>query len=90
VKSKSENAAVGFRVKSGLGERCFACGLEQALDANRIGTLVLKERDAYAQAASQLRKSIVQVRRAIQTLGPTKGAWRTEQKLAALAAHASL
>jgi hypothetical protein len=74
-----------------LEGQLFRTELEQALHANRIGTLVLKERDAYAQAASQLRKSILQVRQTIQNFGrSTKGAWRTEQKLAALAAWISL
>jgi hypothetical protein len=65
----------------------FRSALEQALNAHGIRTTILLERDAYDAAATQLKKSIHDVRRLIQDLGrSTEGPWRGEQKLAALAA----
>lgn len=74
-----------------LEGQLFRTELEQALHANGIGTVILTERDAYARAVSELMKSILQVRRVIQNFGrSTKGPWRAEQKLAALAAWVAL
>jgi hypothetical protein len=62
----------------------FRSALEEALEAHRIRTAVLIERNIYAKAAVQLKKSSDQLRHLIQTFGrPTKGPWRAEQKLAA-------
>jgi hypothetical protein len=70
-----------------LEGQLFRSALEQALNAHSIRTLVLLERDAYDKAATQLKKSSVDVRRTIQDLGRfTGGPWRAEHKLAALAA----
>jgi hypothetical protein len=61
--------------------------LEEALHAHHVRTEVLIERDIYAKAAVQLKKSRDQLRHLIQTFGRfAKGPWRAEQNLAALAA----
>lgn len=65
--------------------------LEEALYKHGISTAVLLERDAYARADAQLKKSSDDVRRAIQNFGRlAQGPWRAEQKLAALAAWLAL
>jgi hypothetical protein len=65
----------------------FRSVLEQALNAHRIRTVILLERDAYSRAAAELKKSIDDVRRTIENFGGSaEGPWRAEQKLAALAA----
>jgi hypothetical protein len=69
----------------------FRSMLEEALQAHRIRTEILIERNAYAQGATKLKKSNENVRRVIQNFGrATKGPWRAEQKLAALAAWLAL
>lgn len=69
----------------------FRAVLQEALQAHRIRTDVLIERDAYARAAAQLKQSADDVRRVIQNLGRfNKAPWRAEQKLAALAAWLTL
>jgi len=69
----------------------FHSVLEEALQAHRIRSEVFIERDAYARAATQLKQSSDNVKRAIQNLGRfTEGPWRAEQKLAALAAWLAL
>jgi hypothetical protein len=69
----------------------FRSALEQALNAHGIGTFILMERDAYAKAGAQLKRSYDDVRRTIQNFGRfTDAPWRAEQKLAALAAWFSL
>ena len=69
----------------------FRSALEQALNAQGIGTFILMERDAYAKAGAQLKRSYDDVRRTIQNFGRfTDAPWRAEQKLAALAAWFSL
>src|SRR4029077_15062890 len=68
----------------------FRAVLQEALQAHRIRTDVLIERDAYARAAAQLKQSGDELRRAIQSLGRSKAPWRAEQKLAALAAWLAL
>jgi len=71
--------------------RLFRSVLEESLQAHRIRTDVLIERDAYARAAAQLKQSGDDVRRVIQNLGRFgKAPWRAEQKLAALAAWLAL
>jgi hypothetical protein len=69
----------------------FRSVLEEALHAHHVRTEVLIEHNIYAKAAVQLKKSRDQLRHLIQTFGrPTKGPWRAEQKLAALAAWLAL
>jgi hypothetical protein len=74
-----------------LEGQLFRAALERALNGHGIRTAVLLERDAYDKAATQLKKSSVDVQRAIQNLGRvTGGPWRAEQKFAALAAWVAL
>jgi hypothetical protein len=69
----------------------FRSTLEKALNGHGIRTAVLVERHAYGKAATQLKKSSVDVQRAIQSLGRfTGGPWRAEQKFAALGAWVAL
>ena len=69
----------------------FRSVLEETLQANRIPTEILIERDAYAQGATKLKESDENVRRVIQNFGrAAQGPWRAEQKLAALAAWLAL
>jgi hypothetical protein len=69
----------------------FRSVLQEALQAHRIRTAILIERDAYAKAAAELDRSNDNVRRVIQNFRRyTEGAWRAEQKLAALAAWFAL
>jgi hypothetical protein len=74
-----------------LEGQLFRSALEQVLNAHCIRTAILLERDAYATAAAELKKSSDDVRRTIQNFGrSTDGPWRTEQKLAALGAWLAL
>jgi hypothetical protein len=74
-----------------LEGRLFRSALERALKAHGICSAILLEREAYHKATVQLRRSIDDVRRTIQDFGrSTAGPWRTEQKLAALAAWFAL
>jgi len=69
----------------------FRSALEQALNAHGIGTFILMQRDAYAKAGAQLKRSYDDVRRTIQNFGRfTDAPWRAEQKLAALGAWLAL
>jgi hypothetical protein len=69
----------------------FRSVLEEALQTCRISTEILIERNAYAQDATKLKESNENVRGVIQNFGQaTKGPWRAEQKLAALAAWLAL
>ena len=69
-----------------LEGQLFRSALEQALNARKIRTAVLLERDAYDTASTQLKKSTEDLRRTIQDFGGfTDAPWRAEQKLAALA-----
>jgi hypothetical protein len=71
--------------------RLFRSVLEKSLQTHRIRTDVLIERDAYMQAAIQLKQSNENVRRMIQNFGrDAKASWRAEQKLAAVAAWVAL
>jgi hypothetical protein len=71
--------------------KLFRSVLERALHQHRIRTEVFTERDAYDKAAIALKKTNENVRRVIQNFGrATEGPWRTEQKLAALAAWVGL
>jgi len=74
-----------------LEGQLFRAALEQALNAHDVHTAILLERDAYNEAASQVKKSSDDVRRAIQNLGRfTDAPWRAEQKVAAVAAWFAL
>jgi hypothetical protein len=74
-----------------LEGRLFRSVLKQALQAHRIRTDLLIERDAYSQAAVELEQSNEKVRRVIQNFGrDTEAPWRAEQKLAAVAAWFAL
>jgi hypothetical protein len=65
----------------------FRSVLEQSLQAHGVHTEILIEREAYNQAAMELKQSNENVRRVIQNFGrDTEAPWRAEQKLAALAA----
>ncbi|PYK18886.1 MAG: hypothetical protein DME55_05725 [Verrucomicrobia bacterium] len=69
----------------------FRSALEQALNAHKIRTAILLERDAFANAAVELEKSTDDVRRMIEELGRfTDAPWRVDQKLAALGAWLAL
>jgi hypothetical protein len=74
-----------------LEGRLFRSAVEQALKMHGIRTFILLERDAYDKAATDLKKSSVDVRQTIRNIGRfTDGPWRAEQKLAALAAWFAL
>jgi len=74
-----------------LEGQLFRSVLQESLHAHRILSDVLIERDAYAQAAVQLKQSNQNVRRVIQKFGQdTEAPWRAEQKLAAVAAWVAL
>ena len=74
-----------------LEGQLFRSVLEQSLHGHGIRTEVLIERDAYAQAAIQLKQSDENVRRIVQNFGrDAKAPWRAEQKLAAIAAWSAL
>ena len=74
-----------------LEGQLFRSALEQALNAHKIRTAILLERDAFANAAVELEKSTDDVRRMIEELGRfTDAPWRVDQKLAALGAWLAL
>lgn len=69
----------------------FRSVLREALQACRIRTEILVERNAYAQAAAKLKDPNDNVQRMIRDFGRVaQGPWRAEQKLAALAAWLTL
>jgi hypothetical protein len=73
-----------------LEGRLFRSVAEQTLHDYEIRTDVLLERDVYLSVGARLKQSIDDVKRTIQDLGRSPaakaGAWRAEQKVAALAA----
>ena|SRR5947208_11963851 len=74
-----------------LEGQLFLSALERALNAHKIRTAILLERNAYAEATAQLKKSINDVWRTIRNIGRfTDGPWRAEQKLAAVGAWVAL
>ena len=76
------HALEGQLFRTVLGDACRAQG---------ISCEVLLEKTAYATAAAALRKSPAEAKRAIAVLGESHdGSWRSEEKLAALAAWMSL
>jgi hypothetical protein len=69
----------------------FRSVVEDALHAHDIRPAIFLERDAFATAAAELKKSSDDLRRTIQGFGrSTGGPWRAEQKLAALGAWLAL
>ena len=65
----------------------FRTALGSALRKHRVRPLVLKESEAYQQAAAKLKISIGQIRRTMEKLGRSiEGPWRAEQKCAAIGA----
>lgn len=74
-----------------LEGRLFRTTLAAALQSRRIRCAAFTERDAYETATNALGKSPAQIKRVLAQLGDeTNGPWRAEEKLAALAAWASL
>jgi hypothetical protein len=74
-----------------LEGQLFRSVLEQSLHGHGIPTEVLLEREAYGNAAVELKQSNENVRRMIQNFrGDAKASWRAEQKLAAVAAWVAL
>jgi hypothetical protein len=74
-----------------LEGRLFRTTLAAALQSRRIRCAAFTERDAYATATKALGKSPKQIKYTVTNLGDSAdGAWRAEQKLAALAAWISL
>jgi hypothetical protein len=74
-----------------LEGQLFRSVLQQSLHGHGIRTEVLLEREAYGQAAVELKQSNENVRRMIQDFGrDAKAPWRAEQKLAAIAAWSAL
>jgi hypothetical protein len=74
-----------------LEGQLFRSVLQESLQAHRIRSDILIEREAYGKAAGELKRSSGNVRRVIQNFGrDTKAPWRAEQKLAAVAAWVAL
>jgi len=74
-----------------LEGRLFRTTLAAALQSRGIHCAIFTERDAYATAAEALGKSPTQIKYTVTRLGDSaNGAWRAEQKLAALAAWLAL
>ena len=75
----------------GLEGQLFRTALEDALREQRIPSRVLLEKSAYISASSALGKSAPQAKKIVAWLGESHdGAWRAEEKLAALAAWIAL
>ena|SRR5579872_3166128 len=75
----------------GLEGQLFRTALEDALREQRIPSRVLVEKNAYISASSALGKSAPQAKKIVAWLGESHdGAWRAEEKLAALAAWIAL
>ena len=74
-----------------LEGRLFRTTLAAALQSRRIRCAGFTERGAYATLAKALGKSSTQIKYTVTRLGDSaNGAWRAEQKLAALAAWLAL
>ena len=74
-----------------LEGQLFCSALEAALHAHGIRTAILLERDAYVRAAARLKKSSIDLCKAIRNFRRfTEGPWRAEQKLAAVGAWVAL
>jgi hypothetical protein len=75
----------------GLEGKLFRTALEDALRRQGISCLLLVEKTAYSSAAPLLRKTERQAKAGVAKLGEShEGSWRSEEKLAALAAWVAL
>jgi hypothetical protein len=75
----------------GLEGQLFRTVLEDAFRARKIPCEAFLEKGAYETAAGTLRRTPVQIKRAVAGLGEShEGSWRAEEKLAALAAWMAL
>jgi hypothetical protein len=75
----------------GLEGQLFRTALEGALLEQGLPSRVLVEKNAYATASRALRKSAPEAKKMVAVLGEShNGAWRAEEKLAALAAWMAL
>jgi hypothetical protein len=75
----------------GLEGQLFREALQDALRSHNIPCAVLLEKTAYVTAATALHKSTAQAKRIAANFGDSHdGAWRAEEKLAALAAWMAL
>jgi len=74
-----------------LEGRLFRTALERAVRSFRLPCSVLVERDAYAQAATVLRRPVGELKRAVTELGRALSCpWRADEKVATLAAWMAL
>ena len=74
-----------------LEGRLFRTALERAVRSFRLPCSVLVERDAYAQAATVLRRPVGELKRVVTGLGRVlTGPWRADEKVATLAAWMAL
>jgi hypothetical protein len=71
-----------------LEGRLFRTVIQETLELHRIPSCMLVEREAYSKAAGILKRNEDDVKRAVAGLrrGYPKGPWRSDQKMAALAA----
>lgn len=75
----------------GLEGQLFRTVLEDALGEQDLPYKVLVEKDALATASALLQLSVAKTKKVIGSLGESRdGAWRAEEKLAALAAWVAL
>jgi hypothetical protein len=75
----------------GLEGQLFRTALEDALREQGLPSRVLLEKNAYTTASPALRKSAPEAKKIVAGLGEAhNGAWRAEEKLAALAAWRAL
>ncbi|MCI0691848.1 hypothetical protein L0337_07550 [candidate division KSB1 bacterium] len=74
-----------------LEGRLFRDVLEAALQSNGLSSLVIVERRAYAEAATLLQRSEDELKRIAADLGRAlDGPWRSDEKMATLAAWLTL
>ncbi len=75
----------------GLEGQMFRTVLEDALSEQKVPHRVLLEKNAYLAAAPALGKSAAETKKLVAEVGEAhEGAWRAEEKLAALAAWTAL
>jgi hypothetical protein len=75
----------------GFEGQLFRTILEDAFRAHGISCATFLEKNAYAAAATALDKTVAETKRTIADLGDShEGSWRSEEKLAALAAWVAL
>jgi hypothetical protein len=74
-----------------LEGRLFRTELEKALRSHRIVVTTIVERNCYAKARDLLKSSEGKLRRTLVDMRPpSSGPWRSEEKMATLAAWMSL